>query len=58
LGILHLIALADLRGLRVREPHNLDGFRHGSRQSQILPIKALEALQKIRTLRSAFTNFL
>jgi hypothetical protein len=49
LEFLYLIALADLRGLRVREPHNLDSFRPASRQSQILSIKALDALQKIRT---------
>jgi len=43
-GILQLIALANMRGLRVWETHNLDGFRHGARQSQLLPMKALDNL--------------
>jgi len=44
------MAMANLRSLYVREPHNLDSFRYGTSQSQLLPMKALDALQKIRRL--------
>jgi len=52
------MAMAYLRGVHVQEPHNLDNFRYGSRQSQLLAMKAFDALQKIRTPHRAFTNFL
>jgi hypothetical protein len=58
LGILPVIALADLRSICVRAPYNFDSFRHLARQSQLLPMKTLGPLQKVRTLRSAFTNSL
>jgi len=52
------MAMANLRSLYVQEPHNLDSFRYGTRQSQLLPMKALDTLQRIRASRSAFTNSL
>jgi hypothetical protein len=54
----YISALGDLSGMRVLEPHNLDSFRHWARQSQLLPIKALDPLQKVCALHSAFTNSL
>jgi CheY-like chemotaxis protein len=52
------MAMANLRSLYARKPHDLNSFRYVTRQSQLLPMKALDALQRIRTSRSAFTNSL